>query len=320
MTERVQPGAKGSRYRGIEMGEAASAGGNFIVPASDPTLSSSRYGTLDETAYNAFALSTTAGSLDVTIAPGEAFVDGWLAKDTPTTVTLEPDTDGQEIVVGWNPDAVYDEAVDSSRDGADEVLIDTRANIDAMTQLKPYMVVHSVSTDASGVTASRDRRALGKSESVVRGRFAVLHGKSLPEGEELTIESDEGYVAAESYSLEGDATIDGDLVVVSNSPSHDRLEDVDPTDHLKVEKEFQVTLSSGSTPAFDGTLTNAFGEERTAFDVTVAPLNGLNETYAFNFDAGRKWNNGSWDVPLTVNWDVAPGGDLAVAVRVHRRT
>jgi hypothetical protein len=46
----------------------------------------------------------------------------------------------------------------------------------------------------------------------------------------------------------------------------------------------------------------------------------LDDTYAFNFDDGRHWNNGSWDVPLTINWDEDPGSDLDVTVRVHRRT
>jgi hypothetical protein len=127
-------------------------------------------------------------------------------------------------------------------------------------------------------------------------------------------------VVGGSYTINGDATIDGDLVTVENQYSHDQLADVDPTDHLEVVKDVRVTLASGSTPAFDGTLTNMFGEEVTGFDVTVAPTNGLDDTYAFNFDDGRHWNNGSWDVPLTINWDEDPGSDLDVTVRVHRRT
>jgi hypothetical protein len=136
----------------------------------------------------------------------------------------------------------------------------------------------------------------------------------------LTIESDEYLVAGESYALNGDATIDGDLVIASNTPSHNDLADIDPTDHLEVIKEFQITATSGATPAFDGELQTGFTEQTTAFDVSVAPTNGLNDTYAFNFDTGRKYNNGSWDVPLTVNFDIDPGTDLQLTVRIHRRT
>jgi hypothetical protein len=142
----------------------------------------------------------------------------------------------------------------------------------------------------------------------------------LASDETLTIEADEFLVAGGSYSINGDATITGDLVVVSNSSSHDNLNDIDPTDHLEIIKEFQITATSGATPAFDGALTTGFGEQTTAFDVTVAPTSGINDTYAFNFDAGRKYNNGSWDVPLTINFDIDPEQDLGLTVIIHRRT
>jgi hypothetical protein len=127
-------------------------------------------------------------------------------------------------------------------------------------------------------------------------------------------------VVGGSYTLNGDAQIDGDLVTVANETSHDTLVSVDPTDHLEVITEYEITANTGSTPAFDGTLINAFTEETTAFDVTVAPTSGLNDTYAFNFDDGKRYNNGSWDVPLTVNWDEDPGVDLDLTVRIHKRT
>lgn len=161
MTERVQPGAKGSRYRGIEIGEAISGGSNYIIDPASPTLSSIRYGTLDQDAYDGFSETHSATSFDVTIGPGEAFVDGWLAKDTPTTVTLQSDRTQQTVVLGWNPDAVYDEAVDDARDDADEVLLDTEANINAMTQEKPVIPVWEFDTDTEGVTAARRITGIG---------------------------------------------------------------------------------------------------------------------------------------------------------------
>jgi hypothetical protein len=123
-----------------------------------------------------------------------------------------------------------------------------------------------------------------------------------------------------SYEINGDAQIDGDLVTVSNRTRHRELSDVSPTDHLEVIKEYDITAVSGQTPAFDGRLIDVFSDELTAFDVTVAPTSGLNDTYAFNFDDGKRYDNGSWDVPLTVNWDEDPGVDLDLTVRIHKRT
>jgi hypothetical protein len=187
MTERVQPGAKGSRYRGIEIGEAVSALGNYIVDPANPTLSSIRYGTIDQAAFTGFTATTASDSLDVTIGPGEAFVDGWLAKDTSTTVTLDADTAGQTVVLGWNPDAVYDEAVDATRDDADEVLLDTQANVEAMTQEKPYIPIHEFDTDSNGVISSTRVQPIGSEQpSTTR----------LDDGT-IQYESDDGSVAFE---------------------------------------------------------------------------------------------------------------------------
>lgn len=107
---------------------------------------------------------------------------------------------------------------------------------------------------------------------------------------------------------------------VSSSADNRTVGSADPTDNLEVVKEYQITASSGSTPAFDGELTNAYTEQLGAFDVTVTPTNELNQTYGFNYDDGKNWNNGSWDVPLTVNWDTDPGSDLDLTVRIHKRT
>lgn len=148
----------------------------------------------------------------------------------------------------------------------------------------------------------------------------VIVGDTLETGESLTIGTNESMVVGGSYTINGDASINGDLVTVTNQYSHDQLKNVDPTDHLEVVKEVQITAATGANPAFDGTLTNVFGEQLTAFDVTIAPTNGMADTYGFNVDTGRRWQNGSWDLPLTVNWDEDPGSDLGLTVRIHRRT
>jgi hypothetical protein len=229
----------------------------------------------------------------------------WVAIDTQTTVTLAADTAGQTVSVGWN------------KDGTDDVIVGLDAAFSSASgDADQKIPLFTFDTDASGVTSVDDQREFDH----FTNSAGFIGEDTLPAGDRLQIDSDEYMVVGGSYTIDGDATIDGDLVTVSNQTSHDSLADVDPTDHLEVVKEYQITLDSGSEPAFDGTLTNAFDEQLTAFDVTVAPTNGLNDTYAFNFDDGKAWNNGSWDVPLTVNWDDDPGSDLDVSVRVHRRT
>lgn len=108
--DRAQPGARGSTNRNIEFGETTGQyTDGWIVPADDPTLSAQRYTSLDETAFNEFDATYSADSLTITIDPGEAFVDGWLARDEPTDIDLATNDAGQKVVIGWNPDVIYDD-------------------------------------------------------------------------------------------------------------------------------------------------------------------------------------------------------------------
>ena len=108
--DRAQPGARGSTNRNIEFGETTGQyTDGWIVPADEPTLSSQRYTSLDETAFNEFDAAYSADSLTITIDPGEAFVDGWLARDEPTDIDLATNDAGQKVVIGWNPDVIYDD-------------------------------------------------------------------------------------------------------------------------------------------------------------------------------------------------------------------
>jgi hypothetical protein len=282
-------------------------GTGFVKEGSDPTDISVQDSAIDETALNSFEQSSSASSLTVTIDPGEAFVFGsWICKDTESNVTLESGTAGQTVFVGWNKSGPNDVIV-----GLDSAFASASGDTDKKIPLFDF------DTDGTGVTNVDDRRLIGDFQ---KSDDAFIGGDTLESGKRLVIESDEQAVVGGSYTLNGDAQIDGDLVTVSNQESHDSLADVDPTDHLEVIKEYQITAQTGATPAFDETLSNALAEELTAFDVTVTPTGGLNDTYAFNFDDGKRWNNGSWDVPLTVNWDEDPGSDLDLTVRIHKRT
>jgi len=159
MTDRVQPGARGSVIENIELGEMASQiSDGWIVPADEPTLSAQRADTIDHETFVEFELEYSSDSLEVEVQPGEAFVNGWLARDEPTTVELEPDTDGQTIVLGWNPDAIYDAETHESRQDADEALIGLESEV---SDVDPYVSIWSVDTDVSGVTRASDERDIG---------------------------------------------------------------------------------------------------------------------------------------------------------------
>jgi hypothetical protein len=162
MTDRAQPGAISSLLRNDELAQALDSfttGG--IVSGSNPTDSSIRRSDIDETVLDAFSLTSSASSLDVTIAPGEAFVGGWLCRDTSTTLTL-PANATADIVIGHATDAIFDPNVDPDRDAADEVIVDLAGNVPADI---PQVVAHRVETDGSGVTsASRVATVGGFSE------------------------------------------------------------------------------------------------------------------------------------------------------------
>lgn len=168
--DRAQPGARGSTNRNIEFGETASQlSGGWIAPADDPTLSAQRYTSLDETAFNEFDATYSADSLTVTIDPGEAFVDGWLARDVATEFNLATDTAGQTIVLGWDPDAIYDDQQHDTRDEADEVIVAFESDVDPA---HPIVAIWIFDTDETGVTNAIDKRQIGRtlSENIVKGR------------------------------------------------------------------------------------------------------------------------------------------------------
>jgi hypothetical protein len=157
--DRAQPGARGSTNRNIEFGETTGQyTDGWVVPADEPTLSSQRCTSLDETAFNQFDATYSADSLTITIDPGEAFVDGWLARDVATEIVLDADTSGQTIVIGWDPDAIYDDQQHETRDEADKIIIDLESDIDAT---HPIVAIYTFDTDADGVTNVENDRDIG---------------------------------------------------------------------------------------------------------------------------------------------------------------
>jgi len=194
MVDRAQPGAIDSIIRGDELRQVFGRfSEGFVVPGSDPTPAAQRRGDIDETALDAFSLTTSATALDVTVAPGEAFVGGWFCRDRPTTLTLPPNTT-VDIVVGFNDQAIFDPNTD-----ADEVIVSTAQTTD---DALPTTVAHRVTTDGSGVTASERIARVGSSiqvdslsaDAALRNpRFQTVGDvpNDLPVGTQVFVESED---------------------------------------------------------------------------------------------------------------------------------
>ena len=156
--DRAQPGAIDSIVRNDELAQALGQfSDGWIVPGDDPTPAAQRREDVDDEALDGFDLSHSPTSLEVTVEPGEAFVDGWLLRDEPTEILLDADST-TDIVVGWNPDAIFNDEVDANRDEADETIVTTA---DAVDELHPTSVIWTVETDGDGVVAASDERDIG---------------------------------------------------------------------------------------------------------------------------------------------------------------
>jgi outer membrane protein assembly factor BamB len=164
MTDRAQPGAIDSVIRNDELAQVFDKfTDGFVIPATDPTAAAQRRPDIDETALDEFRLSgVSGGSLTVTVEPGEAFIGGWMCRDTSTTVSL-PANDTARIVAGYSTNAIFDPQVDADRDDADKAFIQLQRNTDPEF---PQSVIHRVTTDGSGVTGDERVAAVGPQVSV----------------------------------------------------------------------------------------------------------------------------------------------------------
>jgi len=198
MTDRAQPGAIDSLIRNDELAQVFGRfSEGFVVPGSDPTPAAQRRGDINETALAAFSLTTSSSSLDVTVAPGEAFVSGWVCRDVSTTLAL-PANSTVDIVVGFDPDAIFDPQVDADRDAADETVVDLAGNVDATT---PTTTVHQLTTDGSGVTSNERVATVGSSASVntleAGGWSFIGEFQTLSDFESAASSGDRGYITDE---------------------------------------------------------------------------------------------------------------------------
>lgn len=152
MTDRAQPGGDdtaGINYEFADVVHYASMTDGWVVPGSDSSLA--QYDSnVDETVLAAFGQSSSASSFDVTIDPGQAFVEGWFARDTSTTVTLASSTANQTVYAGWD--------AEPGTSGTDVVIIGTASDF---TNRDPKLPLWTFDTDGSGVTSVVDERQVG---------------------------------------------------------------------------------------------------------------------------------------------------------------
>lgn len=154
MTDLTMPGESKAEIANTPAGnswEKSSVGG-WIVDGFDLA---SIYSAVDETVLNGFAHASTSG-LDVTIDPGEAYVGGWLCRDTSTTVTL-PAGEPTIIYVGYDSSAVLSDG--QAPADSENIIIGPGqdfANEDPMVPLYEFM------TDDTTVTSVTDYRILQK--------------------------------------------------------------------------------------------------------------------------------------------------------------
>jgi hypothetical protein len=180
MTEKANPSVNRPADAYKTSGAIAYGGhgsGGFIVDGSNPTEIAIQDSGISDGDLDSFAETSSGTSLDVTIAPGEAFVFGsWICIDVSTTVTLASDVVNQEVYVGWN------------KSGANDVIIGTEsefANSSGDTDEK--IPLYTFDTDTNGVTSVIDNRTIGQSPA---GADKLSDGT-------IQFESDDGTLAFE---------------------------------------------------------------------------------------------------------------------------
>jgi hypothetical protein len=231
MTEKANPSINRPAEAFKTAGAIAYGGSDegFISPANSPTEISIQDAGINESSLNAFDETSSSSSLDVTIDGGEAFVFGsWLAKDTPTTVSLEADSSSQTVFVGWN------------RNGADDVIIGlSAAYSSASGDADQKIPLFTFDTDASGVTSVTDERSFDQisASSVEQGAGSGLdadtvdgvEASALTSSGSIDVLSNGSTVASDADGLDftdslsisnngdGTSTIDVDDVFVENT-------------------------------------------------------------------------------------------------------
>jgi len=160
MTEKANPSPSRPADAFATAGAIAYGGSidGFIIDGASPTAISQQDAEINEDNLDTFSQSISSSSLTISISGGEGFVFGaWLAIDTQTTITLDASTSGQTVFLGWNKNSSNDVII-----GLDDAFSTVPTDTDQRIPLYEF------DTDASGVTAVRDERQVGKAETLTK--------------------------------------------------------------------------------------------------------------------------------------------------------
>lgn len=209
MTDLVTPGEIDGEVDNLAAGHAwAKAGsGAWIVDGADIA---NAYPALDETVLNGFAHTGSTG-LDVDIAPGEAYVAGWLCRDRATTVTL-PASSLTTVYLGWDASAT----LGSTQAPADSenVIVGLEGDFAAED---PGIPIWTFETDGSGVIGTEDHRLLNQPLWVDHDTGETHITTPLRTGQILGGLDIEG-----ALTTTGDATVGGEPHFEGQRIDHDR--------------------------------------------------------------------------------------------------
>lgn len=151
MSDVVNPSQKRAidSYKTAGLIKEVAGSNDFIL--SPPISSMATYASqIDHTSpdFGTFLVDSISG-LDVTFEGGEAIIGGaWVARDTTTTVSLEPNTSGQEVYVGYDagqPDSVILNVSDGTN----------------FASRDPKLKIKEFDTDATSITSQTDASTSG---------------------------------------------------------------------------------------------------------------------------------------------------------------
>jgi len=160
MTEKANPSPSRPADAFATAGAIAYGGSidGFIIDGESPTAISEQDADINEDALDTFSQSSSSSALTISITGGEGFVFGaWLAIDTTTTVTLDADSLGQTVYLGWNKNSSNDVII-----GTDSAFATVPTDTDQRIPLYEF------DTDASGVISVTDLRQIGKAETLTK--------------------------------------------------------------------------------------------------------------------------------------------------------
>jgi len=241
MTQRANPSVNRPVEAFKSAGAIALAGGTengWISPADSPSDISIQDRAIFQENLEAFEENSQSDSLEVFIAPGEAFVFGsWIAKDTETSVSLAPSTSNQTIYVGWN-----------NNESNDVIIGPNEAFNNGPNDTDQRIPLYEFDTDGSGVTSVSDMRQIGK----------ALEPNKISVGEELglPVYSDPANAEAKEGNIifieESQYTnlIDGIAVYFNGEWRRTRKTNQEIRDHVLGDS---VTSSGGVSVSYDGT-------------------------------------------------------------------